>query len=85
MHPVAVPQGGTDPGKQFGSAERFGYVIISTKVKSLHLFAFRTSGGDHDDGDTRPCPHILDDLISVHIGKSEIKKDKIRTLRTDET
>ena len=43
-----------DPSYQFTRTKRLGDIVVSSKVKALHLVTFIASGTEHDNRDLRP-------------------------------
>src|SRR5262249_10048596 len=69
------------PGKEFIHAERFGHIIVSAKIKGLHLAGLITTARKHNHRDSfvSPSDHPKK-LMPWYIWKAEIENDDVGRL-----
>src|SRR6185295_17057084 len=69
-----VPEGHSNSRQQFGNAERFGQIVISTQIERIHLVALLPPGRDHDDRCAGRTAELPGNLETVPVRQAEVEQ-----------
>ena len=69
--------------QQFLGPERFGDVVVGTRIERANLVAFRTAGRQHDDRDRQALTNPAAHLDSVDVRQAQVQDDEVRLLPVD--
>jgi len=72
---------GVDPRQELANRERFGQVVVGTRLEPRHLVVLGSAGSQHQDVQRRPRPaKSATDLDSIEVRQHEIEQDEITSL-----
>src|SRR5690606_4770265 len=77
---VAAAQHSPDPCHQLTGTERFGDVVVCTKVKTLQLVVLHHARRQHDDGNLGLLTHLPADVKPVQAGQHKVQDHQVRVL-----
>ena len=67
--------------EEFANCERFGEVVVGSRVEPSHLVVLGSAGRQHQDMERRPRPaESATNLDSVEVRQHEIEQDEIKNL-----
>lgn len=65
------------PGQEYSYAERFGQVVIRTKLESSNDVVFMDKRRQHQDRSWTELPHPTADLEAINVGKEQVEDDEV--------
>ena len=65
------------PSQEYSHAERFGQIVISTKLESPNDIVFVDERRQHQDRSWTELPHPTADFEAINVGKEQVKDDEV--------
>ena len=68
---------------ELADAERLVDEVIGAEIERLDLLRLAVARGKDDNGNVRPLPHLLDEILAIAIGQPQVEHDDVGRLAGD--
>ena len=75
---AAAPEVRANTCDQFAMAERLGQVVVGAGLQSTNFVIFRVESREHDHGQRRPTPQLLEDVEPFRCAQINVEHDQVR-------